>query len=130
MSLPTAIRSTLLANSTLNGQTGERVYYMRFPQDDKQPAVAYKPLGNVNLHTHAGTSVLLQPEVRLILRAQSLSAIETMRQSIVDQWNAPEIAVAGYAAVQCQVNDLGAEYDGTLDVYFHFINLNLQMRNA
>ena len=130
MSLPTAIRSALIGNSTLNAVTGDRVYYLRFPQDDTQPAVVFRPLDNVHLTTHAGTSVLLEPEVRLTLRAERLSQIETMRQAVTDQFIAPEVALDGYAAVHAQINDLGAEYDDKLRVYHHYITLNLQMRTS
>lgn len=128
MSLATAVRSALINNVDLNSMTGERVYYMRFPQDGVQPAVAFKPINDVAFATHAGTSVLLAPEVRLTLRAPSLSTIEAMRIAIIEQWNVPEVSIPGYAAVQCQVNDLGADYDEQLDVYHHYITLNLQMR--
>lgn len=129
MSLAMSIRSALIANVDLNSITGERVYYMRFPQDGVQPAVAFKPLNDVAFATHAGTSVLLAPEVRLTLRAPSLSTIEAMRIAVIEQFNVPEVAMTGYGSVQCQVNDLGADHDPQLDVYHHYITLNLQMRN-
>ena len=128
MSLATSIRSALVANTALNAHTGDRIFYLRFQQGDTQPAVVFRPLGNVNETTHGGTSVLLEPEVRLVLRAERLSQIETMRQAIVDQFIAPEIALDGYGAAHAIINDLGAEYDDKLRVYHHYITLNLQMR--
>jgi hypothetical protein len=130
MSLPTAIRSALVGNSALGALTGERIFYLRFQQGDTQPAVVFRTLDNVHQTTHAGTSVLLEPEVRLTLRAERLSQIETMRQAITDQFIAPEVALDGYAAVHAQINDLGAEYDDKLRVYHHYITLNLQMRTS
>lgn len=130
MSLPTAIRNVLLANTSLAAEVGTRVYYLRFPQDDVQPAVVFRPLANVNLATHGGTSSLLQPEVRLTLRAERLSTIETMRQAIVDQFNVPEVTMSGYGSVMAEISDLGAEYDDKLRVYHHFITLNLYLRTA
>ena len=129
MSLPTAIRSALLSNATLNSYTGTRVYYMRFPQDSTEDAVVFTPRGNVNEATHGGTSVLLSPEVRLTLRASSLATLETMRESIHTQFNVPEVAMTGYGAVQCRIDDMGAEYDDALDVYHYYLTLNLNMRN-
>ena len=128
MSLPTALRSALTGNTALSAITGDRVYYLRFPQDDTRPAVIYRTLGVVNETTHGGTSVLLEPEVRLVLRSESLASLEAMRQAVVDQFIAPEIALAGYGAAHCQINDLGAEFDDKLRVYHYYITLNLQMR--
>ena len=129
MSLPIALRSALLSNTALAAEVSERVYYLRFPQDSAvEPAVTFQPKDNVQLATVGGTSVLLNPAITLILRAQSLATLETMRQAIHDQWNTPEVVVPGYAAVQCLINDLGAQYDDTLNVYHHYITLNLSMR--
>ena len=128
MSLPTAIRSALVANTALNAHTGDRIYYLRFQQGDTQPAVVFRPLGNVNETTHGGTSVLLEPEVRLVLRAERLSTLEAMRSAVVEQFIAPEIALDGYGAAHCLINDLGAEFDDKLRVYHYYITLNLQMR--
>jgi hypothetical protein len=128
MSLPVAIRTALLSNTTLNTLTGDRVYYMRFPQDSVLDAVVFIPRNNVQEAVYAGTSVLLYPEVRLTLRSASLATLEEMRQSIHDQFNVPEVAITGYGAVQCRIDDLGADYDDALDVYHHYITLNLSMR--
>lgn len=128
MSLPTSIRSALLANTALNAITGDRVYYMRFPQDSTDPALVFLPMENVRHATLGGTSVLLEPEVRLTIRARSLSDLEAMREAVIGQWNVPEVSLTNYGAVQCRINDLGSEYDKDLDVYHHYITLNLQMR--
>ena len=130
MSLPTSIRSALVGNTALNALTGDRIFYLRFQQGDTQPAVVFRMLDNVHLTTHAGTSVILEPEVRPTLRAARLSPIETMRQAIIYQFIAPEVALDGYAAAHALINDLGAEYDDKLRVYHHFITLNLQMRTS
>jgi len=119
-----------VGNTALNALTGDRIFYLRFQQGDTQPAVVFRMLDNVHLTTHAGPSVLLEPEVRLTLRAARLSPIETMRQAIIDQFIAPEVALDGYAAAHALINDLGAEYDDKLRVYHHFITLNLQMRTS
>jgi hypothetical protein len=101
---------------------------MRFPQDDTSEAVAFNISNNVNDAMYAGTSVLLHPEVRLTLRAKTLAKLEDMRSTIHDQFNVAEVAVSEYGAVQCQVDDMGAEYDDALDVYHHYTTLNLKMR--
>ena len=129
MSLPTAIRSALLSNTALNSYTGTRVYYMRFPQDNTANAVVFIPRDNVNAATLGGTSALLSPSVRLTLRASSLADLEAMRESIHTQFNVPEVAMTGYGSVQCQIDDMGAEYDDALDVYHYYLTLNLLMRN-
>jgi hypothetical protein len=128
MSLPEAIRNTLLANGTLNAFTGDHVYYMRFPQGHKEPAVAFLPKDDVHAPIYAGTSVLLSPEVRITLRAPSLAMLDVMRQAIHSQWNVAEVAIPNYGAVQCRIDDFGADYDDALDVYHHYLTLNLQMR--
>lgn len=129
MSLATSIRSALVSNTALSAHTGDRIYYLRFQQGDTQPAVVFRLLGNVNETTHGGTSVLLEPEVRLILRAERLSTIEAMRQAVIDQFITPEVTLDGYGAAHAVINDLGVEYDDKLRVYHHYLNLNMNMRN-
>ena len=128
MSLPVAIRNTLLNNEALVNYTGNRIYNLRFPQDDTSEAVAFSVSNNVKDSMYAGTSVLLSPEVRLTLRAKTLAKLEDMRSTIHDQFNVAEVAVNEYGAVQCQIDDMGSEYDDALDVYHHYTTLNLKMR--
>lgn len=129
MSLAADFRNALLANTTLTALVGSRIYYLRFPQGDTSPAVVFRITDEVNEATVGGTSTLLQPEVTLTIRAPSLSTTEQIRKAIIAQWNVAELTLANHYAVNAQINDLGAEYDDALNVYTHYITLNMNMRN-
>lgn len=80
--LEEALRTRLLADSTVSGLVGTRIFPLVIPQGQALPAIAYQRISGVREHTHAGASGLAHPRIQYACVAETFTQARAVADAV------------------------------------------------
>lgn len=100
----------LLAQPTITGVIGQRLYPIHIPQNPTLPAIAYQRISTPRTYSHQGFSNRARPRIQLTLFALSYSACKDLAEKL-------RAVLAGYRGLWGTVNIFSTFVDNELDDY-------------
>lgn len=82
MSIASDIRTFLLADATLGGLVGTRVYPVKLPQDPTVPAMTYQWISGERHHAASGAVGLASPRIQFDCWAKTYLEAESMLEAL------------------------------------------------
>lgn len=80
--LEEALRTRLLADGTVSGLVGTRVFPLVVPQGQALPAIAYQRISGIREHTHEGASGLARPRLQYACVATSFTTARGVADAV------------------------------------------------
>ncbi len=85
MSLETALRTYVLADATVAGLAGARMYPRKLPQGPTLPAIAYQRIDTRREHDMAGPDGLPRPRVQVACWAASVAQAADLAAAVMER---------------------------------------------
>ena len=105
-----ALRTALLADGTVAGLVGQRVYPLVLPTRAALPAVVYQRISGVRVASHDGPSELARPRFQFACIGSTYAGAKTVA-------NAVRTALDGYSGTVSEVQVFVALLENEVDFY-------------
>lgn len=110
MSVGGDLRTFLLADATLSGLIGTRLYPLKMPQKPTYPAITYQWVTGQRVHSTDGASGLAGPRVQFDCWAETYLAMESVFEAL-------RLRLDGYQGAAGTTKVQGAFFDNERDLY-------------
>jgi hypothetical protein len=90
--IETDLRDLLLADTTVSGLAGTRIYLNKLPQDPGYPAITFAKVSGPRVHTLAGRAGRARPRLTVHCWAKTDLAVKTLANAVrvvLDGFNGP-----------------------------------------
>lgn len=82
MTVEYAVRSLIIADATLLGLLGSRLYPAPLPEQPTYPALIYQQISDVNYSSHQGSSNLARTRLQLTIWGNSYDSVKVIRDNL------------------------------------------------
>ena len=130
MSVNIDIVTSMGADPAISAVTSDRIFLLRLPQGQLDgPAVSFMTTGDIQEQAHGMLSVCKDVELTLNLWSYSTLTLESLKQAVINFWNAYDGALGSSYVSNALLNDIGYSYEDNTKLYHSVIQATLKMRN-